>query len=130
VSDDLVEVAFVSNEYEAAMVQALLEENEIPSLQQRVGVDGATVGYAVLSGGGSRRVMVHTHRAEEARVLLAQARAEAEDLPEPVNARHLARAAGQRGPRGYGLVGAYARILLWSFGAFAVAFGVFLLSRL
>jgi hypothetical protein len=35
-----------------------------------------------------------------------------------------------RGPRGYGLAGAYVRIWFWSFAALAVAFGIFLLARI
>jgi hypothetical protein len=44
---------------------------------------------------------------------------EIEDL---ANARHLDRAAG-RGPRNYGLVGAYARIWFWSLFAFGLPSG-------
>jgi putative signal transducing protein len=132
---DLVEVAFVGNEYEAAMIQALLEEQAIPSLQQQVGLDGRQLGYGslpggVLAGGGSRRVMVHAHRAEEARALLAEALAEGDaDIPEPVNAKYLEDGTGGRKPRNYGLVGAFARIWLWSLGAMALAFAVFMLLR-
>jgi hypothetical protein len=86
--DELVEVAFVRNEFQAAVIQELLEQNEIPSLQQQVGPSGAQLGYAFMGlGGGARRVMVHPHRAEEARALLAEAEAEAaaeaEDTSEP-----------------------------------------------
>ena len=35
----------------------------------------------------------------------------------------------QGAPRSYGLIGAYARIWLWSLAALGVAFGVFLLAR-
>ena len=81
---DLVEVAFVANEYEAAIIQALLEENNIPSLQQQAGADGAYLGYLFLGpGGGQRRVMVHAHRVEEARAVLTEARAADEGLSEP-----------------------------------------------
>ena len=73
---DLVEVAFVGNEYEAVIIQALLEENDIPSLQEQAGADGSKWGYPWLGpGGGQRRVMVHAHRAEEARAVLAEAQA-------------------------------------------------------
>jgi hypothetical protein len=34
-----------------------------------------------------------------------------------------------RGPRNYGVVGAYARIWPWSVAALAVAFGIFMLAR-
>jgi len=89
--DDPVEIAFVGDEPQAAMIQALLEENEIPSLQQQVGPAGPQLGYGLLNpGGGTRRVMVHAHRAEEARALLAEVGAESERaLPEPANAGYL-----------------------------------------
>jgi Putative prokaryotic signal transducing protein len=75
---DLVEVAFVGNEYEPAIIQALLEESGIPSLQERAGLDGSYLSYMFLGpGGGQRRVMVHAHRAEDARALLAEAQADA-----------------------------------------------------
>ncbi|MGN6662838.1 MAG: putative signal transducing protein [Solirubrobacterales bacterium] len=81
--EDLVEVAFVENEFQGAVIQELLEEAAIPSLQQQTGPSGGQLGYAFLGpGGGSRRIMVHAHRAEEARALLAKAEAEAEDSPE------------------------------------------------
>jgi hypothetical protein len=47
---------------------------------------------------------------------------------ETANAGHLADAEG-RGPRNYGLIGAYARIWFWSLGALGVTFGVFLRLR-
>lgn len=68
---DLVEVAVVGDEGEAAIIQALLEESGIPSLQEAAGRNGSKLGY-IFAGldGGSRRVMVHAHRAEEARTIL------------------------------------------------------------
>lgn len=36
----------------------------------------------------------------------------------------------RHGPRNYNLIGPYARIWIWSLGAMALAFGVFLLLRL
>jgi Putative prokaryotic signal transducing protein len=128
----LVEVAFVENEPHALMIQALLEEHGIPSLLQQAGPSGPQLGYGLLNpGGGSRRVMVHAHRAEEARSLLADAQSEwgEAEVPEPVNATYLEDAAGGRKPRNYGVVGAYARAFLWSFGAMALAFGIFMLLR-
>jgi hypothetical protein len=123
---ELVEVAFVGNEPQALMIQALLEENGIPSLKQQVTPAGPMLGYGLLDpGGGSQRVMVHPDRAEEARALLAE---DEQAAPEPVNARYLDEARG-RAPRNYGVIGAYARALFWSFGALAVAFGVFMLLR-
>lgn len=82
--EDLVEVAFVGDELQGAVIQALLGEGGIPSLQQQVGPSWAALGYSPLGmGGGSRRIMVHAHRVEEARALLAEAEADAEDSPEP-----------------------------------------------
>jgi hypothetical protein len=125
---ELVEVAFVGDEYEGAVIQALLAENAIPSLQQRVGVDGGMLGYGVLIGAGSRQVMVHAHRAEEARAVLAEAEVEdAADPPEPVNAKYLEDARGGRKLRDYGPIGAYARAFLVAFGAMALVLGVWLL---
>lgn len=129
--DDLVEVAFVGSEPEAAMIQGLLEENGIHSLQQKVGASGPMLGYGMLNPeGGSRRVMVYPRQAEEARALLTDVLAENENRAlEPVNAGSLEDAAGGHKPRSYGPIGAYARIYLWSFAAIAVAFGVFMLLR-
>jgi len=78
---ELAEVAFVGDEVQALVIQALLEEHGIPSIQQQVGVDGMFLAYGGLSSGGSRQVLVHSHRAEEARALLAEARAEDEQAP-------------------------------------------------
>lgn len=128
---ELVEVAFVGNEAEAAMIQALLEDHEIPSLQQQAGPSGPQLGYGLLNpGGGSRRVMVHSHRVEEARAVLVDVMGEAEhEAPEPVNAKYLEAGQGGRGPRSYGIVGAYARMWLVAFGTMALAFGGFMLAR-
>ncbi|HEU4739785.1 MAG TPA: DUF2007 domain-containing protein [Solirubrobacterales bacterium] len=73
-ADDLVEIAFVGDEGEAAIIQALLDESGIPSLQQSAGRDGSKFGH-IFAGldGGSRRVMVHAHRAAEARAILDEA---------------------------------------------------------
>ncbi|HWN72192.1 MAG TPA: DUF2007 domain-containing protein [Solirubrobacterales bacterium] len=126
---ELVEVAFVEDEYRGAMIQALLKDAGIPSVQQQVGPSGPQLGYGLLNpGGGSRRVMVHAHRAEEARALLTEAET-VDDTPEPVNAEYLADAQGGRKPRSYGLIGAYARAYLVAFGVMALVFGVWLLLR-
>lgn len=125
----LAEVAWVGDEHEAEMIRALLEAHGIPSLLQQVGPSGPRLGYGLLSpSGGSRRVMVHAHRVEEARALLDEARGEnAGPAPEPAGAE-LANGTG-RIPRDYGVSGAYARAFLWSFGAMALAFGAFMLLR-
>ncbi len=116
-------------------MQGLLENAGIPSLLQSVGlnVDGPQLGFGLLPrgfGGGPQRLMVHANRAEKARALLAETLVEEgeEVPPEIANARHLEDASGRK-PREYGLLGAYARIYLWSLGAIAVAFGIFLLLR-
>lgn len=127
---DLVEVSFVGDEHQAAMIQALLEDRGIPSLQQQVGPSGPQLGYGLMNpGGGARRVMVHPHRADEARAILVAAEAEAGDLAEPVNAEYLEDARGGRKPRNYNLIGAYARIYFVSFAAMALIFGAWLLLR-
>jgi hypothetical protein len=127
--DELVEIAFVGDESQAQMIQALLEENGVPSLQQQVGPSGPQLGYGLLNpGGGARRVMVHAHHAAEARALLVETEADYQSPSEPVNAEHLSDAQGRK-PRSYGLIGAYARAYLWAFGAMALAFGAFMLLR-
>jgi hypothetical protein len=130
---ELVEVAFVGDEVQAAMIQALLEQHEIPSLQEQVGPSGRQLGTPLLSPGGSQRVMVHAHRAEEARAVLAAAMAEDEqEAPEPVNARYLEEAQGGRRMRRYGLIGAHVRIFalfVALMGLMGLAFVVFVLLR-
>ena len=129
-AEDLVEVAFVGDEVQAAMIQALLEGNGIPSMQEQVGPSGRQLNTGLLSPGGTRRVMVHAHRAEEARALLADATAEGEqEAPESVNARYLEEGSGRRGPRSYGVIGAYARMFAVSVAAMALFIVAFLLSR-
>lgn len=73
--------------------------------------------------------MVHAGHAGETRRLLSETLVEErESVSEIANATYLDDAKGRR-PRNYGLIGAYTRIWLWSFGAVGVAFGVFLLLR-
>ena len=85
--DELVEVAFVGDEFQGSIIQALLEENGIRCLQQPLGPSGALTGQALLSlGGGQHRIMVGAHQAEQARALLAEAEATADgggDFAEP-----------------------------------------------
>jgi Putative prokaryotic signal transducing protein len=127
---ELVEVAFVANEPEALMIQALLEEHGIPNLKQQVAPSGPMLGYGLLNpAGGAQRVMVHAHRAEEARALLAETLIEDENTaPEPVNAEYLADAEGHK-PRNYSLLGAYARAYLWSFLGMGLLVGIYFLLR-
>ena len=66
--DEMVAVASASGEVEAGMMQGLLENAGIPSVQQRMGVNGPMFGIPLLNpGGGERRILVQAHRAEEAR---------------------------------------------------------------
>lgn len=126
---DLVEVAFVGDEFEAEMIRVLLDEHGIPSLQQQVTPSGPQLGYGLMNpGGGARKVMVHPERADRARTLIEAASAE-EVFPEPVNAEYLEDAEGGRKPRSYGVIGGYARAWFWSIVAFALFFGVWMLFR-
>lgn len=126
---DLVEVMFAGDLVEAEMARGLLENGGIASILEPIGINGPQLGVGLLPH-SPQRVMVRASEADAARRLLAEVGV-AEDLgaAEPANAAYLEEGQG-RGPRGYGLVGAYARIWLWSFAAFAVAFGVFLLARI
>src|SRR5690349_17422852 len=127
---DLVEVAFVGDEYQGKMIQALLEDEGIPSLLQQVTPSGPQLGYGLMNpAGGARRVMVHPERADRARTLIEATTAESENLAEPVNAEYLADAAAGRKPRNYGLIGGYARAWFWSLLAMVAFFVVWLLLR-
>jgi hypothetical protein len=127
---ELVEVAFVGDEFQARMIQALLEEDKIPSLLEQVTPSGPQLGYGLMNpSGGARRVMVHAPNAERARVLIEATRAEQDEVPEPVNAEYLADAAGGRRPRNYGLIGAYARAFVVSCGLLALVFVLWMLAR-
>lgn len=80
---DLVEVAFVGDEIQAAIIQGVLEQYGIPSLQEAAAPEGARIDSFVLAyAGGRRRVMVHAHRAEEARAVLDEAEPPEELLPD------------------------------------------------
>jgi hypothetical protein len=129
--EELVEIAFVGDQPEAEMIRGLLEGEGIPSLQQQVTPSGPRLGYGLMNpGAGSYWVMVHADRVAEARALLAEALEEGEqEIPDSVNAEYLEAAEGRRGPRNYGVVGAYLRISLFGFGAMALAFGGFMLLR-
>lgn len=127
---ELVEVAFVGDEFEGKMIQALLEEHGIPSLLQQVAPSGPRVGYGLMNpGGGAQQVMVHPPNADRARALVEATRAEQDEVPEPVNAAYLEEGEGRRGPRNYGLIGGYARAYFWSILAMLGFFGAFLLLR-
>jgi hypothetical protein len=125
---DLVEVMFAPNRAEAEMVQGLLESEGVPSILQATGVDGPQLGVG-LSPQSPQRVMVRAEHADLAGRLLGEIGMEDDlDVDELANAAYLDEARG-REPRSYGLIGAYARIWFWSFAAFAVVFGLFLLTR-
>jgi Putative prokaryotic signal transducing protein len=125
---DLVEVMFAGDRVEAEMVQGLLESEGIPSMLQATGVNGPQLGVG-LSPRSPQRVMVRAEHADLARRLLDQVTPE-ENLyvDELANASYLGEARG-RGPRSYGVIGAYARIWFWSFAILAVTFGIFMLAR-
>lgn len=133
---ELVPLIAARDAIEAGMIRGLLEERGIPCLARGVGVDGPRLGVGLLpSDGGPQQLLVHAARFEEASAVLAETLVEdpvpGEDAwEETANAAHLEDAGGGREPRGYGLVGAYARIYLFSFAVIAAAFGVFLLLRL
>jgi hypothetical protein len=134
-SGELVGVAFAKDRIEAEMIHGLLENAGIPSLLQQAGlnVDGPQLGFGLATrgfGGGPQRVMVHAHRAGEARALLAETLVEdgEESWADVANTRYLEEAEGGRA-RNYGVVGAYGRALSWSIGIMALAFGVFVLLR-
>ncbi len=120
----------MADEFQAKMVQALLEEHRIPSLLQQVAPSGPQVGYGLMNpGGGAQRVMVHAPNAERARALIVATTSEQDEIPEPVNAGYLEDAAGGRRPRNYGLIGAYARAFVVSFGLLALVFLLWMLAR-
>lgn len=128
---DEIVVAWANDEFEAEMIQEVLEGAGIRSYQQQMGVSGPQVGFGLLNpGGGSRRVIVEASRAEEARALLAESLAEGEAMRESVDVPEFEEeAAAGRRPRSYGLIGGYARAYFWSFFALALAFGAFMLLR-
>ena len=127
--EDLVEVAFVGDEFQAEMIRALLDQHGIPSIQEQVTPSGPQLGYGLMNpSGGARRVMVHSERADRARTLIETTTAEA-SLPEPVNAEYLEDDQGGRRPRNYGLIGGYARAWFWSILAMAGFSAVWLLLR-
>jgi Putative prokaryotic signal transducing protein len=129
--EDLVSVAFARDRAEGDMIKGLLDSAGIPSVLQQLGIDGPQLGIGWLNpGGGSQRVMVRSSQAEVARALLAETAASSkpEELVESDSS--YAYEAEGRGPRNYGLIGAYGRIWAWSVGAMMLAFGIFLLLRM
>lgn len=101
------------------MIQGLLEAAGIPSMVQRLGIDGPTLGIAWADlKGGSHRVMVHAERLAEARTLLA-----GEILEEEVETD------AEREPWADRIVGALIRLVAWSVAGFAVMLAIFFLTR-
>lgn len=129
--EDLVSVAFANDRAEGDMIQGLLDSAGIPSALRQTGINGPQLGFGLLNpGGGSQRVMVRSDQAEVARALLGEiVSSEAEDWIESNDSRDAEEPEG-RGPRNYGLIGAYGRIWAWSLGAMMLAFGIFLLLRM
>jgi hypothetical protein len=70
---ELAQVAFVRDEGEAEMVRGLLESAGIPSMIEGAGLfAGTRHGFnGIPVYGGSQKVMVHAHRLEEARAVIA-----------------------------------------------------------
>jgi hypothetical protein len=129
--EELVGVAHAADRTEAEMIQGLLESAGIPSVLQRVGIDGPLLGVGWLNpGGGSQRVMVRASQSEEAQALLANSMADGEwvDWPETADSPYPEETGGRK-LRSYGLIGAHVRIWAWSFGTMILAFAVFLLLR-
>jgi Putative prokaryotic signal transducing protein len=128
---ELVSAAFVKDEIEGEMLKGLLESGGIPSMVKAIGLDGRVIGSGLLfPNGGRARLLVRAQDLGRARRLLDETLVEDEEaLPEPANARHLEEAEGGRKPRAYGLIGAYARIYLVSFGVIVAIFLAFLLTR-
>ena len=125
---DLVEVMFAADRVEAEMVQGLLESEGMPSLLQATGVNGPQLGMG-LSPRSPQRIMVRAEHADRARSLLAETGMEKDlEVDGLANAAHMDEARG-RGPRDYGVIGAYARTWFWSLTVLAIVFGVFLLAR-
>lgn len=131
VGEQLVGVAHASDRVEAEMIRGVLESAGIPSTVQQLGVDGPALGFGLLNpGGGSRQVMVRPDQAEAARAVLAESVAAGAqgDWEESPSAEY-SEETRWRKPRNYGLIGAYARIWLWSLTAMGLAFAAFLLLR-
>jgi len=130
-AEDLVQVAWAADEGEAEAIRGLLKSAGILSIQQQVGANGPQLGYGLLSpGGGSRRILVHPNYVEAANAILVEnVTADEYEAPEPVNARYLEEAQGGRGPRNYGVIGAYVRTFAVAFVAMALVSSIWILFR-
>jgi hypothetical protein len=129
--EESVGIAYANDRVEAEMIRGLLESAGIPSAVQQRGIDGPLLGFGLLNpGGGSRRIMVRADLAEAARAVLAESLVpgEPDGWDAFVDADDTSEASGRK-PRSYNLIGAYARIWLWSLIAMGLAFAIFLLLR-
>lgn len=75
--NEMIKVAWAEDEFKAQLIQGLLEDRGIPSVQQQLGIGGRQVGLGWPNpGGGDRNILVPADRAEEAQALLAETFAE------------------------------------------------------
>ncbi|MCW2979414.1 MAG: hypothetical protein JWO14_1141 [Solirubrobacterales bacterium] len=124
-----VQIAFADTREEAALIRGLLREAKIKSIARQTSFEGPTLGTGLLTR-SSRRIYVRSEDAAAARTLIAETMVEdpAEiEIPEPVNAAYLDEARGHK-PRGYNMIGAYARTWLVAIvvlGLILVAFLIF-----
>lgn len=109
------------------MIRGLLEDRGIDCLIQRTGVDGPSLGEGLLPQ-AQHRVLVHAEQADAAKAMLG-ALLEEHGQEKEWEAAEVAEEESGKGPRNYGVVGAYSRALLWSAAVFALAFGAFMLLR-
>ncbi|HVW45411.1 MAG TPA: DUF2007 domain-containing protein [Solirubrobacterales bacterium] len=128
--EELVQVAYTDTREEAALVRGLLREEGIRSLARQATLNAPTIGMGLLTR-TARRVYVRPEDADRARELLGEVMIEnplEDDVPEPVNAAHLADARGRR-PRDYNVIGAYARACLVAIVVLGLVFVFFELVR-
>jgi hypothetical protein len=124
-----VQIAFADTREEAALIRGLLREAKIKSIARQTSFEGPTLGTGLLTR-SSRRIYVRAEDAAAARTLIAETMVEdpAEtEIPEPVNAAYLDEARGHK-PRGYNMIGAYARtwlVAIVGLGLILVAFLIF-----
>jgi hypothetical protein len=124
-----VQIAFADTREEAALIRGLLREAKIKSIARQTSFEGPTLGTGLLTR-SSRRIYVRPEDAAAARTLIAETMVEDPDeteIPEPVNAADIDEARGHK-PRGYNMIGAYARTWLVAIvvlGLILVAFLIF-----
>jgi hypothetical protein len=82
-ADEPVKVAWAEDEFKAQLIQGLLEDRGIPSIQQQLGLSGRQLGSGWPNpSGGDRNILVPAERAEEARALLDETFAESQEPEE------------------------------------------------